>query len=451
MAEAFFKKIRDIGRDNYEKKFPKFTTLFKVLFDIQKGTHEYENVITWLNAAADDAYGFAPKEYFSNKINKSEIKNGIAAQLHTFLKENGFTEEILKTNIYSFWKALHWMCCQLQEYTRDENIFAFMTAQKISDVRVAIVGQDPASDYDFTKESKRSTGFAFHGVECPSTKNIIQFSIDEMNAIPHYVTIQDITKQMEKVTFLPDTSSKYLTEAKEDGNPKTPHGTPTSSNTWKPRNVLPKLANPTSDLGGWINQNVLLMNSMLTCKEICQQSSYWKYITDFFLDHIRAINKEHLWFSVFTWAHEYPKAVKQKKPEVDKGQQAEIKGKQAADKKDKGVKGNTGKNAKDKKGKNVKDRKDNNADDEVVTSYYADNEKKHLCIKVCHPSLTKERCRAMKCRLGRGKSWPVVQPFTKANRHFYDNQVWDHIVDWSARLTESVPDMNRKEDIIMFF
>ncbi|ODM87440.1 Uracil-DNA glycosylase [Orchesella cincta] len=378
MAEAFFEKIRDIGRDNYEKKFPKFTKLFKVLFDIQK------------------------------------------AQLHTFLKENGFTEEILKTNIYSFWKALHWMCCQLQEYTRDENIFAFMTAQKISDVRVAIVGQD---------------------------RLVIMTS--QKNPNGHWFCVPwDITKQMEKVTFLPDTSSKYLTEAKEDGNPKTPHGTPsTSSNTWKPRNVLPKLANPTSDLGGWINQNVLLMNSMLTCKEICQQSSYWKYITDFFLDHIRAINKQTPLVFLFTWAHEYPKAVKQNKSEVEKGKQAEIKGKKAADKKDKGVKGNTGKNAKDKKGGNAKDK---NTDDEVVTSYYTDNEKKHLCIKVCHPSLTKERCRAMKYRWVAGKSWPVVQPFTKANRHFYHNQGSDHIVDWSARLTDSVPDVNRKEDITMF-
>ncbi|CAL8097834.1 unnamed protein product [Orchesella dallaii] len=238
MVHPFFQKIRDTVRPNLEEQFK---TRFAVILDGN------ENVDTWLDAIADQ---FLDSMADGVETLHRLVDTGFSEKEKDFLLKNGMTQEDIDNypGGYHFWVLIRWIHKSLQDrgYDRDDNIFAFMKHQNVDKVRVVLMGQDPL-------RNSASPGFAFHLEQCPSTWKIISFLKNEINLVSN--------DESENCHVLQDTC----------------------------------------DLGGWIEQNVLLLNSSLTYNsdEKNLENLGWKLITDFFMSYISSkakLNKNHLVF-----------------------------------------------------------------------------------------------------------------------------------------------------------
>ncbi|ODM98150.1 Uracil-DNA glycosylase [Orchesella cincta] len=224
MVHPFFLKVRETR----EIFCMQFRERFKVFFlEDEEG---YNNVSTWL----DEVASFFPSEGFQIPAESLLIAQSYFTEFGVDRNEN--------LSVFHFWALLIAIDQNLQNhgFTRDDNIFAFMVTQKFNDVQVVIIGNDP-------HESELSSGFAFHNSKCDSTRNLIGSVQYEMNLIS--------VGENESPLQLDD---GFYTDAKDN-----------------------------CDLSGWISQNVLLINIILTySRNYPFVTEAWKNITGFFIKRL---------------------------------------------------------------------------------------------------------------------------------------------------------------------
>ncbi|CAL8097948.1 unnamed protein product [Orchesella dallaii] len=212
-----------------------FTQVFSIFFP-EDGELD-SDVETWLQVIAE---GF--------EFDKKNEKRFTIWEVEKLFRSLGFhPKDPENLCAYNFWLYLIWMYKQLLEanYERDDNVFRFMEGCSIHDVKLVIIGNDPC-------ENNLSSGYAFHDLVCPSTKQLLDFADNEIDLVCEH--LDDYRMSL---------NSGELREAKEQ-----------------------------CSLWGWIEQGVLLLNSKLTFEGDEDIQEGWEIFTDFLLKYLSDLKEK---------------------------------------------------------------------------------------------------------------------------------------------------------------
>ncbi|CAL8092520.1 unnamed protein product [Orchesella dallaii] len=224
-------------KQSYGKTPLKFTGVFSIFFP-QKGYHVNEdNLSSWLDAISNN-FLFHDYHEIVHKYTLIQVTN-------LFLKLEMYPLEEANKRIFQFWLYLtkiYWKLVGMN-YDGKDNIFGFMTGFPIYKTKAVIIGNRPPKD-------KSSTGYAFHGTICESTKQLLHLVKSEGAAM---------ARPTGDNLFGFDAYDRYWQE------------------------VMKKCG-----LTGWIQQGVLLMNAHLTHHGGDSISFMWQIFTDFIVQYLNS-------------------------------------------------------------------------------------------------------------------------------------------------------------------
>ncbi|CAL8119623.1 unnamed protein product [Orchesella dallaii] len=236
MVHPFFRRvgIKPELADYFASPVPvelKFSRVFSILFP--KRRFFDEEVTSWLDAIANQ---------FHFPSYETKVSQFLIGQVESLFSKLGMYYDMpVNSSVFQFWVYLTWFYRKLvrKNYKRDDNIFGFMRGFPINYTSVVIMGNDPAKCFP-------SSGYAFHGSACASTRHMLELMNNEMGILSDHFQ-NDVWK---------------LTRRDLDG------------------------AKGNTNLHGWIKQGILLLNSAVAYFGEGPIVEAWGIFIDFVLAYL---------------------------------------------------------------------------------------------------------------------------------------------------------------------